>query len=102
MMSDNVPEEWITKQQSLKLFCVLMMRIDREACKARILNLKALLCFVIMCSLLSVSYKKVCGVLGLLISALVVYILVDEYKKLQYINAQMRLVMDNCDVLNEE
>ena len=102
MMSDAVREECISKQQTLKLFCVLMMRIDRESCRSRIFHLKTLLGFIIMCSLLTVSYKKICGVLGLLIGGLVVYILVDEYRKLQYINAQMRMVMDNCDVLNEE
>ena len=101
-MSDSAREECISKQQTLKLFCVLMMRIDRESCKSRIFHLKTLLGFVVMCSLLTVSYKKICGVLGLLIGGLVVYILVDEYRKLQYINSQMRMVMDNCDVLNEE
>ena len=101
-MSESIGDSHITRDQALKLFCVLALRIDREASRARIFNLKTLLGFIMVCAALSVTYKKICGFLGILIGGLVLYILIDEYRKLQYINQQMRMVAADCEPLNEQ
>ena len=102
MMFDITGDQPISRDQALKLFVVLALRIDREASRAKIFHLKTLLAFIMVWSALSVNYKKICALLGMLLCGLVLYVLIEEYRKLEHINQQMRMMIADCETLNEE
>ena len=84
------------------MFSVLLKHSDKKSCQQTIFILKGILCALIMGVLSGQLYKYLAIFLLLAYVALVTYILINEYEKLNKINNQLHAVLLQLENLNND